>query len=193
MANKARTAALAMAMLVTAATPAASDGREAIVLSVENLGGLPPHVLEAALQIAATPYDEIDVDLLWLPEGAAPSPERTGSFRLRVVLPGEATERAMLASGAPFNALAVARGSADVYIFCSRIASMARPLWISHATVLGRALAHEIGHQVLPGSGHTMNGIMNAILDYQTHKAPSFTGGQARSIQRLLLGQRTRP
>ena len=153
-------------------------------------------------QTVTTIYDEIDVGLVWVPAAGAPSPELTGSLRLRVVLPDEATEQVILATSGPNKVLGVAPvGSADVYVFCGQVASMvtsavvdlATVLGRALATVLGRALAHEIGHQVLPGRGHARTGIMRAELDYRTHRAPGFTDAQTRSIQGLLMAHRTRP
>ena len=181
-------------LLMTAATSAAGDVRETIVLRVENRCGLPPHLLEAIQQTVTTIYDEIDVGLVWVPAAGAPSPELTGSLRLRVVLPDEATEQVILATSGPNKVLGVAPvGSADVYVFCGQVASMVTSAVVDLATVLGRALAHEIGHQVLPGRGHARTGIMRAELDYRTHRAPGFTDAQTRSIQGLLMAHRTRP
>ena len=198
MATQTRTAvAAAVAMvLITAATPAASDGRGRIVLSVENRCRMPQLLLEAAQQKAATFYDEIGVDLVWFPAGVAPPPELTGSLQLRVVLPDNATEKTILAalaaSGRSAAPVGIApRGTSDVYVFCGRITS--RPAVVNVATVLGRALAHEIGHQVLPGMGHSDTGIMRGILDYGKGRAPGFTDTQTQSIQALLVAHRTRP
>lgn len=183
-------------VLIAVATPTASDAHETIVLSVENRCRMPRLLLETAQQKAATIYDEIGIALVWVPAGVAPPPELTGSLQLRVVLPDNATEKTILAalaaSGRSAAPMGIApKGTSDVYVFCRRITRT--PAVVNVATVLGRALAHEIGHQVLPGMGHSDTGLMRAILDYRKGKAPGFTDAQTQSIQALLMAHRTRP
>ena len=178
-------------MLIVVATPAAGDARETIVLSVENRCQMLRFELEAAQKKAATIYDEIGIDLVWLPAGVAPPPGLTGSLRLRVVLADKATEKLLAAAGLRSEPLGVApEGSFSLYVFCRRISSR---VGANATTVLGRVLAHEIGHQVLPGMGHSDTGLMQSIIDYGPHKAAGFTGTQAQSIQALLMAHRTRP
>jgi hypothetical protein len=53
--------------------------------------------------------------------------------------------------------------------------------------VVGRVLAHEIGHHLLPAKGHSDAGLMRASLNYQTSEPPSFTHDQVDSMRALLI------
>jgi hypothetical protein len=55
------------------------------------------------------------------------------------------------------------------------------------ARVLGRVLAHEIGHQLLPAQGHSASGLMRATLDYKEPAPPAFTTTQLDSIRTLFV------
>jgi hypothetical protein len=55
--------------------------------------------------------------------------------------------------------------------------------------VLGRVLAHEVGHLLLP-VGHSKTGIMRATVDL-TITPQRFTPEQIRLIRRAVLGDRT--
>jgi hypothetical protein len=53
--------------------------------------------------------------------------------------------------------------------------------------LLGRTIAHEIGHLVLPESGHSNIGIMSASPNvHPTSFQPTFTPPQGRAIRALL-------
>jgi hypothetical protein len=73
-----------------------------------------------------------------------------------------------------------------VYLFWDRIARRAEEEFVLPQIVLGRVLAHEIGHHMLPQQGHSDTGIMRPTLNYQAHKLPAFTDAQAESIRKLL-------
>jgi hypothetical protein len=51
---------------------------------------------------------------------------------------------------------------------------------------LGRVLAHELGHQLLPGCQHSKTGIMSAKVDLRSPTVPRFTAEQGASIRTLL-------
>ncbi|HEY6362700.1 MAG TPA: hypothetical protein VIX63_16445 [Vicinamibacterales bacterium] len=202
MANTTRKMA-AMAMVMTlgmAATAAADDEletRETIVLSIENKCGLPRPVVEAAQDTAVTVYDAIGVRLVWLTGRAAPPPELAGALRLRIVLVGEIAEGRLLSQvSVPrverATVLAVAPVAArSAYLFCRRIAELARVSRIKALeTALGRALAHEIGHFVLPHMVHSDTGIMRARLDLHRVETSGFTEDQGASIRTLLMAQK---
>jgi hypothetical protein len=74
-----------------------------------------------------------------------------------------------------------------VYVFWDRIVQRARRGEVRLDRVLGRVLAHEIGHHLLPAQGHSSMGLMRASLDYQTLALPTFTDAQNQSIRTLLV------
>jgi hypothetical protein len=97
----------------------------------------------------------------------------------------------LLRSDLPKSVLGIAPlHSGRAYIFSDRIARLARSAREPFETVLGRVLAHEVGHLVLPAQGHSDNGIMRSSLNYQSKQAPAFTTAQGDSIRTLLTAAR---
>lgn len=73
------------------------------------------------------------------------------------------------------------------YIFSHRVARIAINYKTSVGYVLGKVIAHEVGHLVLPEHGHSKTGIMSALMDPRRSNA-GFTGVQVATIQRTLAG-----
>ena len=71
--------------------------------------------------------------------------------------------------------------------------SRERPGDLDTVIVLAHAMAHEVGHLLLP-HGHSDTGLMRADWDADdlwsaANGELNFTAGQAESIRRLLAGQ----
>lgn len=89
-------------------------------------------------------------------------------FHYMIVLSREETRRA------PLNALgfAQARLSRRVYVLYGRVRDAVErhvppgKQREDSATLLGNVIAHELGHLLLPGEGHSSGGIMTATWDY---------------------------
>ncbi len=52
--------------------------------------------------------------------------------------------------------------------------------------MLGRVIAHEVGHLVLPENSHSATGIMSAGLDMQATAIPAFTREQEAAIRQTV-------
>jgi hypothetical protein len=63
----------------------------------------------------------------------------------------------------------------------------------SAANMLDDVIAHELGHLMIPGPGHTTRGIMQSGLNVHVHPMETFTGPQARQIVSGLVGKVDRP
>ena len=73
-------------------------------------------------------------------------------------------------------------GTDRAYIFCDRINAIAHRTGQRVDVILGRVLAHEVGHLML-GRGHTSAGIMQARLNYSSPETPTFSPGQGNDIR----------
>ena len=74
--------------------------------------------------------------------------------------------------------------TARAYIFCHRITA-AIDYSRDFRTALGRVLAHEVGHLVLPVYSHSGTGIMRAVVDlYGT--PPPFSRDQVAMIHETI-------
>jgi hypothetical protein len=131
-----------------------------------------------------------------------PSPAATDPGFALVVLPREMTDQMVVAT----EALGGAAGTPEVrgrmaYVFYDRVQRVARThLHTGRRTgtydfddviVLAHAMAHEIGHLLLP-YGHSATGLMRANWDdadlrRAVHRQLNFTTQQAESIRARLL------
>jgi hypothetical protein len=95
---------------------------------------------------------------------AAPcgQPLQSNELVLRIVSAGRAVHgRGLDALGDAFIDLDAGGGSLAT-VYDDRVRAMARGAGIGFAELLGRTIAHEIGHLLMGNSGHTPQGLMRA-------------------------------
>ena len=128
----------------------------ALVLNLHNLAGAPPAVVDNARAELTRMYRQLGVAAEWARDGDAASSE---SVRV-VVLPhetGRLRARDEIVMGA---AVRTPAGTRVVYVFYERVRAEAERYDVSTALVLACAMAHELGHLLLPGDGHARDGLM---------------------------------
>ena len=81
---------------------------------------------------------------------------------------------------------AAPRQTGRVYVFWDRVLRRAGKDKVLPYRVLGRVLAHEIGHHLLPAKGHSKAGIMREWLNFQLPTLPAFTEPEAEAIRMRL-------
>jgi hypothetical protein len=166
MAGTTRTAYLAAA-LAAAATGAAAPSAVAhpaelaVVLHVANFANVPARDLAAAEAEATRVYDDIGVRLVWTEQAMGPADEDGARHLAVLLLSDEMTERKIQERGIGNNVLGVALNvTRRAYIFRSRIAWFAAIKAQEGNTLLGRVIAHEVGHLLLPLDSDSTDGIM---------------------------------
>ena len=170
-----------------------NDERRVMVLRVENKCRMRDNLLEAAQDTATAVYNAVGVRLVWLPSRMGPTADLAGAPRFGVVLVAEANERPLLSSvSLPKAVLPSVLGitpleARRVYLFCARITRAARLNSVTVDVLLGRVLAHEVGHLILPRMAHSDTGIMRSNVDMQRRESPGFTEYQGASIRTLLM------
>ena len=181
-------AIVAGAVLLTGRNATAADEPLTIEVRVANYTDIgSEHLLPAEAQ-AAKVFAAIGVRLRWVGErqdGPVP-PENT--FTVRVVLIFGAMENRMIRAlrvrdGVLGHAAAAAR---TAHIFCNRVVSTAAIRAIPLANVLGRIIAHKLGHLVLPANSHSEFGIMREKLLSRSDRLDYFTEEQGARIRQLL-------
>jgi hypothetical protein len=191
MAKGARAAATLALLGAMASHPAAAnEPAPTIVLWVDNRSDIAMPSLLAAERHASAIYEQIGVNLVWAHREEAPI-VRDGDLVLTVaLLPRSGTEAILRRTRLQRHVLGAApRQTGRAYIFCDRIAKVAQETRVFEAT-LGRVLAHEIGHLLLPGEGHSPEGIMQAKLELLSPSTPRFSESQGESIRTLLASTR---
>jgi hypothetical protein len=176
--------------LAWAAPGASAEEARPVVLRVCYGDRTPAQVDAYALGLRQTEaiYARIGIALVPAeqPEGAAAS----DAMHLTVVMvSGGGIEQFMKSNPSlPQSVLGVAPDhTGRVYLFWDRIVARARSGNVRVDRVVGRVLAHEIGHHLLPAKGHSDAGLMRAWLNYQTAEPPAFTDDQVDSMRALLI------
>ena len=193
MAKTTSAAALALTATATLLTAGPAAAAEAdlpgtIVLHVEDYARLRPAHLAGAQQLASKIYAAAGIRLAWRGPGSA-SLDREGLHLQVVLLSEKMTERKTSAEGTGLMVVGQAtRDTGRAYVFAQRVSKVAasydRPL----ASVLGRVIAHEVGHLLLHRHSHSKNGIMRAHLDVQlvSDEEARFTDREAAIMLAML-------
>ena len=186
-----------VAGLVGLASPAAAEPRPSlrIALHVDDDDSIPPTVVSRAKDEMSRIYRDAGIDIVWTKE--ASDPQLTLS-----ILSRELTDQLTVVT----TALGGAVGTREyrgrmAYVFYKRVERVARTYLntsrrrathdADNVIVLGHAMAHEIGHLLLP-YGHSATGLMRADWDAKdmrlaVHGRLNFTSEQAELIRTRLL------
>jgi hypothetical protein len=168
-----------------AAAPAARRIEVPVHVDVLVEGSSRPtaQLLDAAREHASRIYDTIGVSLAWT-EPAQGSESLDPWHIVATVLSEPRADRFLRGHELPSTVLGVApRQTGRVYLFWDRIARRAEDDDALPEIVLGRVLAHEIGHQLLPMPGHSEGSLMRASMNFRVRTLPTFTDVEARSIR----------
>lgn len=129
----------------------------AICLHVVNVSSASPAtIVDAQRQLDAT-YESIGVPIRWSLE--------PGSILIvvRDDEPGRLRDAAKPVLGVAIHA---AQGSPAAYVFYRRSVEQADRFGVPRAVVVAAAMAHEIGHLLLPTPQHADTGLMRGCWDY---------------------------
>lgn len=169
------------------------EGRNLKVqLHLFNMARLPSTLLRDAEVEASSVYRAAGVTLVW-DDGLAgwnPASSSETAVDLQVIVVGGTAERRLIDDGhLGVTVLGFAPTKRDcfcgrnAYVFSERI--MAVGYRRGHPTsLLGRVIAHEVGHLLLSSNSHSRTEIMRATLDTELSFQPRFTQEQARALMR---------
>jgi len=169
---------------------AAAEPNPLLAIKVENVNGWNGVNLRRAQELATEIYEQAGVTLDWS-GGAAPE-GRT----LTIVL----TTIATAPRGIAPESMGVAPSPGDgrrgttAYVFMDRVTSFVATQRVSAEYVLACALAHEVGHLLLPPNAHQAVGVMRSnwhakLFPPHAPGVPGFPPEQARLL-RLRAGSR---
>jgi len=155
--------------------------RPGIVVTVFNDAGLAAETLSRAEAHVARIYGDMGVDLVWA------DPTRTdaaGRFLAHLIIRRRPPRPRMMG-----NALGDARGAGGTaFVYSDRVREVAHGRDLDVTLVLAYAMAHEMGHLLLPAPSHAVAGIMHANWDGADFRnmaadALRFTSAQASAIR----------
>jgi len=131
----------------------------ALVLQLHDFAGVPSSVAADAASEVTRLYAAVGVSTIW--RAAAPSDDRSDVIRV-IVLPYETgilSRRADTVMGA---AVSTPGSTRLAYVYYRRVRAEAERHGASISQVLACAIAHEIGHLLMPEAGHSPAGLMRA-------------------------------
>jgi hypothetical protein len=132
----------------------------ALVLQISNYSGAPPAIVRQAQAEVTRVYAEIGVPLEW----SEPTDERGDhqpSTRI-VLLPYETGDLRLSEKQVMGAAVRTRGGNAIAYVYYRRVQTESVRYQVSTGLVLACAIAHELGHLLLPGAAHAPAGLMRA-------------------------------
>lgn len=190
MASTARYLVAGLAVTVTLVTAgqalAAEDGQLRLVIHVDNYARIRGADLWPAQTEVAQIYKAAGVRIVW-----ATRDDHADAAGLHVRLQLLSREMAMHMIAALRVADTVAGHAAHdagrAYIFPHRIVDMALRHSDDFRRILGRVMAHEVGHLVLPVYSHSDRGIMRANIDVRSKRFHDFTTEQGVAIRTMIL------
>ena len=182
-----------------------------IVLYSHEDGSIPPNVVSRAKAEMTRIYRHAGIKVLWtgtapttISPDARPSPTSSGLELTLIILSREMTDQLTVATAALGGAAGTREHRGRItYVFYDRVEHIARTYLntlprrgaydIDNVIVLAHAMAHEIGHLLLP-YGHSPTGLMRAGWDEQDLRLAVrgrliFTAEQAALIRTRLLIQ----
>ncbi len=183
-------AAFVVAIATGMGATAEAQGQPALVIAVENHANVDLLELRDGLELARRLYRLAGVRTEWPVTKRpvkAPVPGANDSW-ITVVLLG----RGMSSLGTKASVLGVApHMPADarrhVFIFTERVEKYAKRHDASLGRVLGHVIAHEIGHVLMPGAGHTKAGVMQPVTPAKALSAGAspllFTNAENHAIR----------
>ena len=177
------TAALAVIVLFAAGEPLAAQGDPtAIVLDVHDYAKVPPSLLKNAELEASRIYAATGVKIVWRHDSAQEPAAAARRFHV-LLLCAEMSAQKIKKDGISDGVLGVAgHGTGRAHIFVGRVLDHSIRFG-NPSVVLGRVLAHEIGHLLLEERGHSRRGIMTSKLEVFSHGADQFTPAQRDAIR----------
>jgi hypothetical protein len=153
----------------------------AVIVSLRlfNISSAPPSVIDDAQRALMRIYAAIDVDVRWTEDASAPM------VIVRDEEPGDLRRAWQPVLGA---AIHTPKGSPVAYVFYRRVVDQAIRHDATTASVLASAMAHEVGHLLLPTPNHSHDGLMRGCWDAQEFQRAStgdlrFSAGEGAQIR----------
>lgn len=181
--------AILVVLLAIAAVDADAAGEDmpTAVVRLDNLARVPTGDLDFAEIRAADVFSRIGVHVSWISEETAARDHVRPPFTVILIKAGpDLTLRPGIVDALGFADPSVSRA----HVIYDRVEALTSRSQRSVASLLGDVIAHELGHLLLPGPGHSARGIMRSGVDVHVRAMETFTSPQARQIRSRLTHER---
>jgi hypothetical protein len=178
-------AAVASSALTGGTSTAADHAPLTVVLHVNNLAGTEGAELVRAQAETQRIFDDTGVRLVWADVAEGPAAAACERVSLSVsLLPPHLVQEAVSERGNGNLLGSAVQAAGFAVIYSDRIGALAERKLMDESVLLGRVIAHEVGHLLLPGSGHSWDSIMTARIDTDPRPARArFTARESSAIR----------
>jgi hypothetical protein len=132
----------------------------ALVLHLSNFSGASPAMVQVAQEEVTRVYAAIGVSLDWIDPSEVSTDHRPAIHI--ILLPYETGDLRRSEKQVMGAAVRTSGGTALAYVFYRRVEAEAERYRVSTGLVLACAIAHELGHLLLPDVLHAPTGLMRA-------------------------------
>ncbi len=171
---------------------AAQPARPGVLVMLQNDANVPTELVERARGEVTRLFSLIDIDLVWVTDVPQPG------TRLRVVsiTMWEPPDQKVQPSVLGYTHGAQGKRGVRGYVFWRRVERTSLTFSARLDYVLAVAIAHELGHMLLPDGKHAKGGLMGAPWDAGHFRAASagllaFSPDSATLIQREMAKERS--
>ena len=190
MPHSSKTAAISLVFLTASAVTAKDrqDGRPTVFVHIENLGRVAPETVSGARDQLAHVFDAAGVRV---ESTADPDHDRCLAHPTVhvVLLRGALADRFIKTEQVNRRALAQANSDARrVYVFWDRVGPAVDRQAVAHGDALGLVIAHELGHVLLPGRGHSPGGLMQANYNVYLSYGLKFSAEESAAMLTFVSG-----
>ena len=169
-------------------------GRPSMTLVLCDMAGVAAAIQPVAKKETIRILDRAGIDIVWVhAEGGCKAPPVNLCFIVLIIPePPEIWNKPYATGTAPVRTGAYRRA----YIFYDRVTEVVKAFTTlsreqASGIILGHAIAHELGHLLIPHDAHALNGIMHEQWNYRQFGEANagrllFTSDQARLMQKEL-------
>ncbi len=158
-------AALTCLPAVTSAQP----NRPAVLVMLQNEANAPSDLVERAKGEVARLFRLIEVEIAW----ATDVPEPGTRLRVVSITTWEPPDQKVQPSVLGYTQIAPGKRGIRGYVFWRRVERASHTFTASLDNVLAVAIAHELGHMLLPDGKHAKKGLMAAPWDASHFRSAS--------------------
>lgn len=189
-------AAVMTALVLTGGSSSAADrGMLTVVLHVTDLAGADQGDFARARAEAQRIFDDTGVRLLWVDIAEGPGSHACEGLNLFVSFLSPYLIQQRTKQGSGESVLGSASPSTGhSFIYSARVSELAPRRRIDEGVLLGRVVAHEVGHLLLGGRDHSRAGLMTVGMETDpTGLQVLFTSKETRAIRARLESKAVSP
>ncbi len=151
------------------AVTSAQTNRPAVLVMLQNEANAPSDLVERAKGEVARLFCLIEVEIAW----ATDVPEPGTRLRVVSITTWEPPDQRVQPSVLGYTQIAPGQRGIRGYVFWRRVERASHMFTASLDNVLAVAIAHEIGHMLLPNGKHAKRGLMGAPWDASHFRSAS--------------------